>query len=68
MASTPVPVKTTTPAPMPVPWRSFQAEMDRLFGEEMSGVWQNTRPPRDALRALVPRIDAALAALPAVPR
>ncbi len=31
MASTPVPVKTTTPAPMPVPWRSFQAEMDRLF-------------------------------------
>jgi hypothetical protein len=29
----------------------------------MGGVWQNTRPPRDALRALAPRIEAALAAL-----
>jgi HSP20 family protein len=33
MASTPVEVKKTTPAPVPAgdPWRAFRGEMDRLF-------------------------------------
>ena len=47
-----------------LPFTPAWAEMDRLFTEELAGVWQNTRAPRDALGALVPRIDAALAALP----
>jgi hypothetical protein len=47
-----------------LPFTPAWAEMNRLFNEELAGVWQNSRVPRDALVALVPRIDSALAALP----
>jgi HSP20 family protein len=37
MASTPVSVKKDNPAPMADPWRSFRAEMDRLFDRFAGG-------------------------------
>jgi multiple sugar transport system substrate-binding protein len=40
------------------------SELFRIYGEEMAPVWQNTRAPRDAVRTLVPKIDAALTAVP----
>lgn len=47
-----------------LPFTTAWSEMNRLYNEEMDPVWQNTRVPRDALRAVVPRINDALAALP----
>ena len=37
MASRPVSVRKTTPAPMPDPWRSLRSEMDRLFDRFAGG-------------------------------
>jgi multiple sugar transport system substrate-binding protein len=47
-----------------LPFTPAWGEMNQAFDQEMAGVWQNKRAPRDALLAAVPKINDLLAAVP----